>query len=247
MHRRAVHRGKSRGDLHGADGVGRLHRPHRNDERAVERSRRHRLDRRAVHRHGAIAGHVAKLDAVFEQRLLERERAADGEGDEIVAPVFEDVARLVDERAVAPDAIARQVGADVEIVGQSRNARIARRRDADQRARLRIALAELQKILRQGLRQDREIGLHEARRQPRGRAGMRIAPDRQPRRATGGKRLGIFPLHRRRCHRTLLFNLAAKLLPTLSSSRHAEKAGPAATMLRAAARRRAGMRAREFG
>ncbi len=83
------------------------------------------------------------------QRLFERKRAADGEGDEIVAPVFDDVGRLVDQRAVAPDAVARQVGADVEILGQVRDARIAGRADADQRARLRIALAELHEILRQ--------------------------------------------------------------------------------------------------
>ena len=39
MHRRAVHGGKARGDLHGADGIGRRHRPHRHHHRPVERAR----------------------------------------------------------------------------------------------------------------------------------------------------------------------------------------------------------------
>ena len=39
-----------------------------------------------VHRHIRAAGHVAQLDAVLDQRLLERKRAAEGKADEIVAP-----------------------------------------------------------------------------------------------------------------------------------------------------------------
>ena len=64
------------------------------------------------------------------QRLLERERAADHEGDEVVAPARRDVGRLLDEHAVAPDAVARQVGADVEIGAERRQARIARLGDS---------------------------------------------------------------------------------------------------------------------
>ncbi len=168
------------------------------------------------------------------ERLLERERATDGKGDQIVAPVFEDVSRLVDQRAVAPDPVARQVGADIEIVGQFRNVRVAGRRDADQRAWLRIAPAKLQKVLRQSLRQDGEIGLHETRRQPRGRAGMQIAPDRKPRRVAGDKRLGILPPHRRRHHRALPFAISLQALPILSSSRQGKSRPRAATMLRVA-------------
>ena len=41
----------------------------------------------AVHRHVALALDVADRHAVLQQRLLEGERAADDEGDQIVAPV----------------------------------------------------------------------------------------------------------------------------------------------------------------
>ncbi len=44
---------------------------------------------------------VAQLDAVLDQRLLEGERAAQHEGDEIVAPMGADVGRLVDDLAAA--------------------------------------------------------------------------------------------------------------------------------------------------
>ena len=206
MHRRAVHGRKSRRDLHGADGVGGRHRPHRHHQRPAERAGRRRRNRRAVHRHGAIAGHVAQLDAAFEQRLFEGKRAADGEGDEIVAPPAHQVARLVDHRAVAPDPVARQVGADIEVLGQGRQPPIARRADADQRTRLWIELAEAQKILGQRARQDGEIGLHETRRQPRGRPGMGIAPNGMARRDPGLGRLGVIVSHRGQRHGALLFD-----------------------------------------
>ena len=100
--------------------------------------------------------------------------------------------RLVDQLAVLPDPVARQIGADVEILAQCRHARIAGRRRAEQRAGLRIELAEAQEIGGQRLRQDGEIALHIARREARGRPAMRAGADRQPRRkAAAGLRSGV--------------------------------------------------------
>ena len=72
-----------------------------------------------------------------------------------------DVGRLVDHLAVAPDAVARQVGADVEIDPERGNARIADIGHADDRARFRIELAEAVERRREFFRQDREIALDE--------------------------------------------------------------------------------------
>ena len=104
---------------------------------------------------------VADRQAVRQQRFLERKRAAEHEGDEVVAPMRHDVGRLVDHLAVAPDAVARQVGADVEVEAERGNAGIADIGHADDRARFGIELAEPVEGRRQLLRQDREIALNE--------------------------------------------------------------------------------------
>jgi hypothetical protein len=82
----------------------------------------------AVHRHGRAVGDVAQLDAVLHQRVLERERAAEREDHEIVAPVLVDVGRLVDQFAVAEHLVAAEVGADVEVAAERRQAAVARAR-----------------------------------------------------------------------------------------------------------------------
>lgn len=88
--------------------------------------------------------------------------------------------RLIDRFAVAPDPIARQVRADVDLGAKRRDCRVARLRHGEQRTRLRIGLAEAQEILRIVMRQDREIALHEAGRKAGGRhierAGAAGAP-----------------------------------------------------------------------
>ena len=109
-----------------------------------------------------LALDVADRQAVRHQRFFEGIRTADHEGDEIVAPVRHDVGRLLHHLAVAPDAIARQVGADVEIEAERGNAGIADIGHADDRARLRIELAEPVKRGRELLGQDHEIALDEA-------------------------------------------------------------------------------------
>jgi hypothetical protein len=70
-----------------------------------------------------------------------------------------DVGRLLHHFAVAPDPIARQVGADVEVEAERGNAGIADIGHADDRARLGIELAEPVKRRGELLRQDGEIAL----------------------------------------------------------------------------------------
>ena len=105
-------------------------------------------DRGAVHRHVAALLDVADADALGLHRPLEGERAADGEGHEVVAPQRPDVGRLVDQLAFAPDAVARQVGAQVEVGGQRRQRRAAGIADRQHRAGPRVALAEQQEVVR---------------------------------------------------------------------------------------------------
>ncbi len=121
-----------------------------------------RLHIGAIHWNVGAQFDVAQRDAGLRERLLERERAADDEAHEIIAPDGFQVARLVNQHAVAPDAIARNVGADVEIRAEQRDRGASRLRDAEQRTRLRIGLAETQEVLRVVARQDGEIALHVA-------------------------------------------------------------------------------------
>jgi hypothetical protein len=70
-----------------------------------------------------------------------------------------DVGRLLHHFAVAPDAIARQVGADVEIDAERRDPGIADIGHADDRARLGIELAEPVERGRELLGQDHKVAL----------------------------------------------------------------------------------------
>src|SRR3546814_16608870 len=99
------------GDLHGADRIGRLQRPHRHHQRAAERAGRLGLDAGAVHRHVGALVDMAQRNAVLDQRLFKRKRTADKEGDELVAPDLFQVRHLGDWLAVLPDAVERVVGA----------------------------------------------------------------------------------------------------------------------------------------
>ena len=58
---------------------------------------------------------MTQFDPVLDERLLERERAAEGKAHEIVAPDMKEVARLFDQFAAVPHAIAGQIAADIEI------------------------------------------------------------------------------------------------------------------------------------
>ena len=85
-----------------------------------------------------------------------------------------DVSGLLHHLAIAPDAVARDVGADVEVDPERGNTGIADIGHADNGAWFRIELAEPVKRGRELLRQDREIALDETVGDPgraRGRAG----------------------------------------------------------------------------
>jgi hypothetical protein len=72
-----------------------------------------------------------------------------------------DIGRLLHHLTVAPDAVARQVGADVEIDAERGDLRIADVGHADDRTRLWVELAKSVKRRRELFGQDREIALDE--------------------------------------------------------------------------------------
>ena len=114
-----------------------------------------------VHRHVDAFVHVTQRNALTREHLLERERAADREYDQIVAPYFADVGGLLTENAVAIDVVARNVRADVEIAAQRRQIELPGFTDPEQRAGFRIAQAEAHEVLCVGARENGEVGLRE--------------------------------------------------------------------------------------
>ena len=181
VHRRAVHVGESRRDLDRANRRRCAQRPHRDHHRPVERPGGDGRDARAVHRDVAVLVDVAHREARVEQRLLERERAADDEGHEVVAPLRRDVGRLVDELAPPPDAVARHIAADVDVGAKRGEHRVAGLGHREQRARLGVALAVAQKVLGVRARQDDDVALHMVAGEAAGVRGPRAAADRRAR------------------------------------------------------------------
>src|ERR1700724_1520334 len=167
MHGSAVHRGEARGDLDRADRVTRSEWPHRDHERTGERTRRRARDIGPIHRDVRSAGYVAQFDPVFDQRVLERKRAAEGKAHQIVAPDMEEVSWLFHELALTPHPIARQIAADIEILTQIRHTRVAGLGDGEHWTRLRVRLRESKEIVGQHLWQNDQIGLDITRSQPR--------------------------------------------------------------------------------
>src|SRR5215468_9873879 len=96
-----------------------------------------------------------------------------------------DIGRLADELAVPENPVARQVGADVKVVGERRQPKVAGRRGRQQRAGFGVEVAEPQEIAREVARQNGEIALHVTR----GDAGRltleSAAAGRKPRVAAG--------------------------------------------------------------
>src|SRR5437899_44624 len=81
---------------------------------------------------------------------------------------MKEVERLFDELAAPPHAIARQIAADIEILAQARQARVAGFGDREHRTGLRVGLGKAQEVVGQSLWQNDEIGLDITRSQPRG-------------------------------------------------------------------------------
>ena len=92
------------------------------------------------------------------------------------------VGRLVDELAVAPDPVARDVGAQVGARRHLRGLGRAGVGDVEHRARLRVGDAEAQEVERVGLRQRDEVGLGVAGGEARGRPGVLARADRRSQR-----------------------------------------------------------------
>src|SRR5690606_3453948 len=133
--------------------------PHGHHHRPAERPGGFGGDVRAVHGDVLAFVDVAQADAGFLQRGLERERAAQHEGDQVIAPEVRNVTHLLRQFAVAPYAVLRQVAADVDVLPQLGQSDLAWFADRKYRAGLGIALAKTQKITRQHLRQDHQVAL----------------------------------------------------------------------------------------
>ena len=93
---------KAARNLDRADGVSRPERTHGHAGIAGERAGRNQWDIRSVHRHARTLGVMAQLKAITQKRILEGIRAADHEGDEIIAPEVADIGYLLDKLAVPP-------------------------------------------------------------------------------------------------------------------------------------------------
>ena len=115
-----MHARKPRGDLHRAHGIGRFHRTHGNHHLAVKDARRFASDVGEVHRHIGPLLNVTHGDASLNQGLLKGERTAKHERHQIIAPDARDVFGFVDQVAINPDPIARDVITDVNVASQRR-------------------------------------------------------------------------------------------------------------------------------
>jgi hypothetical protein len=123
---------------------------------------------------------VTQLDALLDQRLLERKRAAERKTDQVVAPDLGDFGWLLNQFTIAPDPVSRQISADVEIVPKRRQARVAGLGHGQHRAGFGVGLGKAQKIVGQRLGQDHEVGLHIAGGEPGGGAGQFAAAAAPP-------------------------------------------------------------------
>src|SRR5947207_1396241 len=173
--RGAVGPGEPRARGHGLRELAGGDRAHRDDHGPVERARRAACDRRPPHRDVLPLLDVPEADPRLEQRPLERERAAQEEGDEVAPPVGRRVRHLVGEDAVLVDAVLRDVRSEV---GARRHADGLRRADVghfQERARARVALAEEQEIVGGVPREHREVRLDEVLPQA-GRDTRELAP-----------------------------------------------------------------------
>lgn len=156
---RAVNEGHAGGDLHGADGVGRLHGTHGDHHGAVEHAGGDAFDIGLVHGHIVMVRDVPHLEARLDHGRLEGEAAPEEEGHEIVPPEGGDVCHLVGELALPVDTVSGNIGADVRAGrGEARHGG-ARLGHVEHGAGLFIPLGEKKKIKGEVLGQNGQIGL----------------------------------------------------------------------------------------
>src|SRR5262249_2271200 len=135
------------------------------------------------------AGHMAKLNPVVQQLFLERERAAQHECNEVVAPMGADVARLVNHFAASKHAITPDVGTDIEIIAKGRQAEVTGCGSRKERAWFGIELAKAHEVAGERGGQDGKVALHITGSNARSRAGKCPPRDCHARFASGrGKR-----------------------------------------------------------
>ncbi len=154
--------------------------PHRDDHRSAELARGHGLDHGAEHRNRGVVLDVPYADAGPQQGVLEGEGTSEREGDEILPPQIRDVGGRHVEAAVPVDVVGGKVAADVDLAPERPHQGIAGIGDADQRAGLRIALAEAHEVERRRLRHDREVGLQAADPEAGRVRSVAAPPDRAP-------------------------------------------------------------------
>ncbi len=102
---------------------------------------------------------VPDRNAIGEQGALEAEAAADQEGDHVVFPESGDVLNFLLELAVAVDAVARKVGADVGAGCSTPWIEAPHVGDVQKWTGFGVALAEQQKIVGEITPYDHQVGL----------------------------------------------------------------------------------------
>ena len=122
-----------------------------------------------------------------DEHRLEREGAAEHEGDQIVAPQIGDIAGRRDRLAIAKHHIFADIGPQIQILGQLGNVWRSRPRTPEDRQRLGIGAAIGLEILGMRRRHDHQIALHKARRHMIGEPAEHPGPDRPAHRARIGK------------------------------------------------------------
>ena len=134
----------------------------------AERPGGHTVDIGAEHRHGGVVLDMPQRNARLHQRVLEGERTAQGEGHHVIGPQIADVMRRALQPPVPVDVVGGHIAADVDIAAKRVHHRITGIRDADQRARLGVALAKAHEIERGLSGKDHDIGLKIADPEPGG-------------------------------------------------------------------------------
>ena len=166
LNRHAVYTRHLRGDGDGGGHQRVRNRPHAHHHVAREHARGRAGDAGVVHGDVYALFDLTHGHARLQQRRLKREAASDEEAHQLAARLVEesgDVGIFAGEHAVLVDAVFRDVARDVAARAELREGAAARVGDLQQRAGLRVALAEQQEVPGQLLGQHDEVALRVAR------------------------------------------------------------------------------------
>ena len=162
MQRRAMNPGKTRSHLHRTDGQLRPHRPHADNSRAMKKSGRTAGDIRQIHRHIALLFNMADRYHRLEQRRFKGKTATDQKCHQIVPPILGHIGRFIDQLAIFPDPVLRDIVAQIGARTEQPWLRRTDIRHVKNRAGFGVALAKQQKIIGQVLRHNCQIRLYMA-------------------------------------------------------------------------------------